>query len=149
MPNLPTPKLSTTFLFQVLTLTFNISYITHIAIGGMSTSIPANWELFLVTALSLSTTWFKAAESQKFAEFTEKEIKDKDKITNIITSNLILSLVADFHFIPAIMILLQATGEVVFPVGILYLCIGALIMNIIATILTVYEEMVVVGVSEA
>ena len=114
----------------------------------MSTSIPANWELFLVTALSLLTTWFKAREIRKFAEFTEKEIKDKDKITNIITSNLILSLVADFHFIPAIMILLQATGEVVFPVGILYLCIGALIMNISATILTIYEEMMVVRVGE-
>ena len=141
------PKISSTFLFQALTLTFNVSYITHIYIGGLSTSITANWELFLVTTLSILTTWFKAAERQKFEK--KEKIKYKEKITNIITANLAFSLVADFHFIPAIMILLQAGGEVVLPVGILYLCVGALIMNIIATILTIYEEMLVVRVEGA
>ena len=138
MSNSPLHKLSTTFLFQALTLTFNISYITHIYIGISSTSITANWELFIVTTLSLLTTWLKAKERQEFEE--KEEIEDKDKIVKIITVNTIFSLVADFHFIPAIMILLQAGEYAAFPVVILYLCIGALIMNVIATILTIYEE---------
>ena len=103
--------ISWTFVFQALTLTFNLSFVVHLILAGelpvLSLSflgikdsvIIGCWELVLITFLSMLTTFWKLKD---YDECQRKGLKNLAAITMLA---FVTSLVADLHFIPALSVI--------------------------------------------
>ncbi len=104
------PTFSWTFILQFIILTFNVTFIVHMIYhkGELPTDIISMdffkqyWELFFITILSIAATIRKVGDLHIRKEKDEELGISKSKLTNIVMMALVASIVADLHYIPAI-----------------------------------------------